>query len=35
VQEILVDGGELVLQHLVEMLDDLGVTLHEEAPAAL
>src|SRR3546814_18740617 len=27
-QEILVDRGQLVVEHLVEKLDDLGITLH-------
>ena len=28
VQEVLVDRGELVVQHLVEVLDDLRVAFH-------
>ena len=32
VQEVLVDGGELVLQELVELGDDLRIALHDEPP---
>src|SRR5690606_29971130 len=31
-EEVLVDRGELVLQHLVEVLDDLAITLHRILP---
>jgi hypothetical protein len=30
VQPVLVDGGELVTQSLVKILDDSGVALHDE-----
>jgi hypothetical protein len=32
VQEVLVDGGELVEQHLVQVLHDLGIALHRSPP---
>ena len=32
VQEVLVDGGQLVLQELVQFGDDLRATLHGEPP---
>jgi hypothetical protein len=28
VQKVLVDGGELVFQHPVQVLDDLGIAFH-------
>ena len=31
-QPVLVDGGELVTQPLVEILDDFGVALHGALP---
>jgi hypothetical protein len=34
VQPILVDRGQLVLERLVQMLDDLGVALHCRLPVA-
>src|SRR5690606_10557568 len=32
-QEVLVDRGELVVERLVEVFDDLGIALHGLAPA--
>ena len=31
-QPVLVDGGELVPQRLVEIFDDLGIALHDALP---
>jgi hypothetical protein len=32
-QEVLVDRGQLVVEHLVEELDDLGITFHGFLPS--
>ncbi|MET3146617.1 UNVERIFIED_ORG: hypothetical protein ABIB63_002415 [Xanthomonas axonopodis] len=32
VQEVLVDRSEFVVEHLVEVLDDLGIALHAMSP---
>jgi hypothetical protein len=32
VQEVLIDGGQFILQELVELGDDLRIALHDEPP---